>query len=53
MGKVIIVVDGNEIAPRFDLALELLIVSLGKGGKPAEKGRGAGAAIGRGTVPRG
>ena len=37
MGKVIIVVDGNEIAPRFDLALELLIVSLGKGGKPARK----------------
>ena len=37
MGKVIIVVDGNEIAPRFDLALELLIVSLGKGGKPAGK----------------
>ncbi|MGO8946039.1 MAG: NifB/NifX family molybdenum-iron cluster-binding protein [Syntrophobacteraceae bacterium] len=37
MEKVIIVVDGNDIAPRFDLALELLIVSLGKGRKPAGK----------------
>jgi hypothetical protein len=37
MEKVIIVVDGNDIAPRFDLALELLIVSLGKSGKPAGK----------------
>ncbi len=33
----LIVLDGNDIAPRFDLTLELLIVSLGKGGKPAGK----------------
>ena len=37
MKKVLIVLDGNDIAPRFDLSLELLIVSLGKGGKPAGK----------------
>src|SRR5208282_981334 len=37
MKKVLIVLDGNDIAPRFDLTLELLIVSLGKDGKPAVK----------------
>jgi hypothetical protein len=37
MKKVLIVLEGNDIAPRFDLTLELLIVSLGKDGKPAEK----------------
>jgi hypothetical protein len=37
MKKVLIVLDGNDIAARFDLSLELLIVSLGKGRKPARK----------------
>ncbi len=37
MQKVLLVLDGNDIAPRLDLSLELLVVSLGKGGKPAGK----------------
>jgi hypothetical protein len=37
MKKVLIVLDGNDIAPRFDLTLELLIVSIDKDGKPSEK----------------
>ena len=37
MRKVLLVLDGNDIAPRFDLALELLIVSFGNDGKPAER----------------
>ncbi|MFZ0927308.1 MAG: hypothetical protein WAN11_01830 [Syntrophobacteraceae bacterium] len=37
MKKVLIVLDGDDIAPRFDLTLEVLIVSLGKDGKPAGK----------------
>ena len=37
MKKLLVVLDGNDIAPRFDLSLELLIVSLGKGGKPVVK----------------
>ena len=37
MKKVLVVLDGNDIAPRLDLSLELLVVSLGKGGKPAGK----------------
>ena len=36
MRKVLLVLDGKDIAPRFDLALELLIVSLGNDGKPVE-----------------
>ena len=37
MRKVLLVLDGNDIAPRFDLALELLIVSLGNDAKPVER----------------
>jgi hypothetical protein len=37
MRKVLFVLDGNDIAPRFDQALELLIVSPGNNGKPAER----------------
>ncbi len=37
MKKVLILLDGDDIAPRFDLTLELSIVSLGKGEKPAGK----------------
>ncbi len=36
MKKVLLLLDGNDIAPRFDLAQELLIVSLTRDGKPAE-----------------
>jgi hypothetical protein len=37
MRKVLLVLAGNDIAPRFDLAMELLIVSPGNDGKPAER----------------
>ena len=37
MKNVLLVLDRKNIAPRFDLALELLIVSLGNDGKPVER----------------
>jgi hypothetical protein len=37
MRNVLLVLDGKNIAPRFDLALELLIVSMGNDGKPVER----------------
>jgi len=37
MKKVLLVLDGNDIAPRFDLAMEVSIVSLEKDGKTAER----------------
>ena len=37
MKNVLLVLDGKNIAPRFDLALELLIVSMGNDGKPVER----------------
>ncbi len=37
MRKVLLVLDGNDVAPRFDLAMELSIVSLGDDGKPAKR----------------
>ncbi len=37
MKKVLLVLEGNDIASRFDLAMELLIVSPGRDGKPAER----------------
>ncbi len=37
MRKVLLVLDGNDVAPRFDLALELSIVSVDDDGKPVER----------------
>ena len=37
MRKVLLVLYGNDIAPRFDQALELLIVSFGNDAKPVER----------------
>jgi predicted Fe-Mo cluster-binding NifX family protein len=37
MKKVLVVFDGNDVAPRFDFSLELLVVSVGADGKPAER----------------
>ncbi len=35
MKKVLLVLEGNDVAPRFDFSMELSIVSLDKDGKPA------------------
>jgi predicted Fe-Mo cluster-binding NifX family protein len=35
--KVIIVLFGNEISPRFDLATEVMIVTIGAGGRVEEE----------------
>ncbi len=37
MKKVLLALDGNDIAPRFDLAPEVLIVSFGRDGAPEEE----------------
>ena len=37
MKKVLLVLDGNDIAPRFDLAMEVAVVCLDGDEKPAQK----------------
>jgi len=36
MSRVLLALEGNDIAPRFDLAPEVLIVTLGTDGQPPE-----------------
>ncbi len=37
MKKMLLALDGNDVAPRFDFAMELSIVSLDRDGNPSER----------------